>query len=62
MEPLPIYTVIVCKTSDDDEEDVSRFYFASPEAILRNLPSILYRFNEIIDSLDDGQPNQSFKG
>jgi len=61
MEPLPIYTVVVCKIACNeltglDEEDVTRFYFASPDAILRNLPGILYRFNEIIEALDDGQP------
>jgi hypothetical protein len=62
MDPLPIYTVIVRKalydsSSDFNDFDESRFYFSSLEAILRNMPSILYRFDEIIEVLDEGRPD-----
>ena len=57
-----LYTVIVRKTLYDSSLDVndfdeSRFYFASPAAILRKMPEILYRFDEIIEVLDEGRPD-----
>ena len=59
MEPLPIYTVVVCKIACNeltglDEEDVTRFYFASPDAILRNLPDIIIgRLTDVFEAIED---------
>lgn len=54
MDFKPMYTIVVRKTTEDDEEDITRMYFSSAGAIARNLPGIIFgRFSELFEAIED---------